>query len=93
MKSLQPPASWAQDIGRNFDEGDASLLEQAAEKLVRLGQQVGVTPEKIVSLLDSGISIRDLLASLASKASGAAWMGTTAGPHGRSLQVFHTAAL
>jgi hypothetical protein len=65
MKSLQPPAASAQDIDRNFDEGDARLLEQAAEKLVRLGQQVGVTPEKIISLLDSGISTRDLLASSA----------------------------
>jgi uncharacterized protein (DUF433 family) len=36
------------------------------------GQQVGVTPEEIISLLDSGISIRDLLAFLASKRSGLA---------------------
>jgi len=36
------------------------------------GQQVGVTPEEMISLLDSGISIHDLLAFLASKASGAA---------------------
>ena len=47
-------------------------LELAAEKLVRFGQRVGVTPEEIISLLDSGISIRDLLAFLASKSSGAA---------------------
>jgi hypothetical protein len=46
-------------------------LEQAVEKLVRFGQQVGVTPEEMISLLDSGISIRDLLAFLASKTSGA----------------------
>jgi hypothetical protein len=31
-----------------------------------------VTPEEMISLLDSGIGIRDLLAFLASKSSGAA---------------------
>jgi len=39
---------------------------------VRFGQQVGVTPEEMISLLDSGISIQDLFAFLASKSSGAA---------------------
>jgi hypothetical protein len=57
---------------KNFDDKDAILLEQIAEKLVRFGQQVGVTPEEMISLLDSGISIKDLFAFLASKASGAA---------------------
>jgi hypothetical protein len=55
-----------------MDERDALLLEQAVEKLVRFGQQVGVTPEQMISLLDSGISIGDLLAFLTSKTSGAA---------------------
>jgi hypothetical protein len=36
------------------------------------GKQVGVTPEEMISLLDSGVSIPDLLAFLASKTSGAA---------------------
>jgi uncharacterized protein (DUF433 family) len=39
---------------------------------VRVAAQVGVTPEEIISMLDSGISIRDLLAFLASKRSGLA---------------------
>ena len=46
------------------------LLEQAVEKVVRVAQQVGVTPEDIISLLDFGIDIRDLLAFIASKTSG-----------------------
>jgi hypothetical protein len=41
---------------KDFDERDAILLERVAEKLVRFGQQVGVTPEEMISLLDSGIS-------------------------------------
>jgi hypothetical protein len=32
---------------KDFDEEDTCLLEQAVEKLVRVGQQVGVTPEEI----------------------------------------------
>jgi hypothetical protein len=32
----------------DFGEQDARLLEQAAEKLVRFGQQVGVTPEQMI---------------------------------------------
>ena len=39
---------------------------------MRVAAQVGVTPEDIISLLDSGISIRNLLAFLASKRSGLA---------------------
>lgn len=57
---------------RDFDEKDAILLDQVADKLVRFGQQVGVTTEEMISLLDSGISIKDLFALLASKSSGAA---------------------
>jgi hypothetical protein len=56
----------------DFHEKDAILLEHVAEKLVWYGQRVGVTPEEMISLLDSGIGIRDLLAFLASKSSGAA---------------------
>jgi hypothetical protein len=40
--------------------------------LVRFGQQIGVTPEEMISLLDSGIDMRDLLAFIAAKGSGAA---------------------
>lgn len=56
----------------DFDETDTHLLEQTAEKLVWYGQQVGVTTEEMISLLDCGISIHDLLAFLATKSSGAA---------------------
>jgi hypothetical protein len=58
----------------DFDEKDAILLEHVAEKLVWYGQWVDVTPEEMISLLDSGIGIGilDLLAFLASRSSGAA---------------------
>ena len=45
------------------------LLQQVADKLVRFAQLVGVAPEQMISLLDSGISIRDLLVFLVSRRS------------------------
>jgi hypothetical protein len=72
MATQSPQSAKVGSRSEAFNERDAILLERVAEKLVRFGQQVGVTPEEMISLLDSGISIRDLLAFLASKASGAA---------------------
>jgi hypothetical protein len=71
MEPLHLPESHTRNC-EDFAEGDAIILQQAVEKLVRFGQRVGVTPEEMISLLDSGISIRGLLAFLASKSSGAA---------------------
>ena len=72
MVTPHSPQSIDSSQPTDFDEVDAHLLEQTVEKLVRFGQQVGVTREEMISLLDSGISMRDLLAFLASKSSGAA---------------------
>ena len=66
------PVQSPTDRHEDLDERSAHLLEQAVEKLVRYGQKVGVTPVAMISLLDTGISIDDLLAFLASKTSGAA---------------------
>ena len=49
---------------------DEILLQRAIERLVRFGQQVGVSPEEMVAMLDSGVSVYDLLAFLERKASG-----------------------
>jgi len=70
-EQISSPAQSSQPGHENVDEAEARLLQQAVEKLVRYGQRVGVTPEDMISLLDSGISIRDLLTLLASKDSGA----------------------
>jgi len=71
MEPSQTPESLTRNCYR-FVEEHRVLLEQAVEKVVRVAAQVGVTPEEMISLLDSGISIRDLLAFLASKRSGLA---------------------
>jgi len=59
-------------LPKDLVEKDPLLLQQAVEKLVRFGQQVGVIPEEMISLLDSGVSIHDLPAFLSSKTSGTA---------------------
>jgi hypothetical protein len=71
MEPSQPSLSITQEYS-NYSEEHRLLLERAVEKIVLFAQQVGVTPEEIISLLDSGISILDLLAFLASKRSGVA---------------------
>jgi hypothetical protein len=70
--ATQPAQPTDRSLFEDFDERDTFLLKQAVEKLVRFGHQVGVTPEEMISLLDSGIRMHDLLAFLGSKGSGAA---------------------
>jgi hypothetical protein len=72
MATPNSPQSTDGSQSKGFDDRDTVLLEQVVEKLVRFGQRVGVTPEEMISLLDSSISIHDLLAFLAAKQSGAA---------------------
>jgi hypothetical protein len=69
---VSAPVPMPQCMSEDLDERETRLLEQAVEKLVLYGRKVGVTPEEMISLLDSGISIRDLLIFLASKTSGVA---------------------
>lgn len=57
---------------RDPEKPGARLLQETAEKLMRYGRQVGVMPLDMISLLDDGISISDLVAFLAAKSSGAA---------------------
>lgn len=56
------------DCGNAVEENEI-FLQHAIEKLVRFGQRVGVTPEQMIGLLESGISVCDLLAFLDWKAS------------------------
>ena len=61
------PACPADRPGASFDQREQFLLEGVAERLVQLGHRVGVESQEMLSLLDSGISIPDLLVLLASK--------------------------
>ena len=70
MKSSQPPQPLPQ-ASQDFVEMNPVLM-RAIEKLLRFGEQSGVSPDEMISLLDSGFSVPDLLAYLSSKTSGVA---------------------
>ena len=53
----------------NVIEEDTALLQHAVKELVRFGRTVDVSPEDMISLLESGVSVPDLLAFLTLKAS------------------------
>jgi hypothetical protein len=71
MEPMQPRESRTQPCGGLVEE-HSLLLERAVEKVVLFAQEIGVTPAEIISLLDSGMSITELLAYLGSKRSGIA---------------------
>jgi hypothetical protein len=50
-----------------LDESQTLVLEKAVDKLVCLGELVGVTPEEMIRLLDSGFTVRELLDYIASR--------------------------
>ncbi len=75
MEPSQPPEPSQNDCGAFLAE-DEILLQRAVDRLVRFGKQVGVSPEEMITLLDSGVSIPDLLAFLEWKASEGAEEGT-----------------
>ena len=60
MNLSEPPES-SRNSCADVAATDAILLRQAVEKLVRYGYKVGVTPEEMISLLYSGLSVRDML--------------------------------
>lgn len=62
----QPPGSEPKDDSVKQDD---IFLQLAIVRLVQFGQQVGVSPEEMVLMLESGVSVNDLLAFLERKAS------------------------
>jgi hypothetical protein len=71
-------AAWFKDDGMSIPDQrwmarETELLNAAVEKIVTVGEEVGLTPEDMIAFLDSGCSVRDLLVMLAAKRSGAAW--------------------
>jgi hypothetical protein len=51
---------------------ETELINVVVDKILRVAEDVGVTTEEMITLLDSGCSVRDLLVMLAAKRSGAA---------------------
>jgi hypothetical protein len=51
----------------SLSENQVALLQRAAEKLVRLGEQVAVSPDQMIAMLEGGLCIGDLLTILTVK--------------------------
>lgn len=65
----RPPGQSSQPLSDELDERQSLVLERAVEKVVRLGEAVGVTPEEMVTMLDVGITVGELLEYLATRKS------------------------
>ncbi len=57
------------DVSQKFEDrcthGEQELLERAVAKLVLIGEQVGVSPGQMIVLLESGLTMGELLEYLA----------------------------
>jgi hypothetical protein len=53
---------------------DRELLERAVAKVVLLGEQVGVGTEQMIRLLNSGLTVRELLEYLAARSGDSTYM-------------------
>jgi hypothetical protein len=58
-----------QDASEEWDRERIPGLSRAVDKLVEFGELVGVSPEEMVVLLDSGMTMRGLLYFLVSQSS------------------------
>ncbi len=63
------PAEPWQTSADELDWERSLILRSAVDKLIRFGEQVGVSPEEMLVLLDSGMTVRGLLYYLVSQAS------------------------
>jgi len=58
-------ANFGADLAESLNIGQQEVLERAVGKMVLLGKQVGVTPDRMILLLESGLTVVDLLEYLA----------------------------
>ena len=55
------------DLAEPLHIGQQELLERAVGKLVSLGKQVGVSPDQMILLLESGLTVVELLEYMAAR--------------------------
>jgi len=53
------------DVAESVNIGQYKVLERALAKMVLLGKQVGVNPDLMIQLLESGLTVVELLEYLA----------------------------
>jgi hypothetical protein len=65
MGQVDSFANSGPDLAESLNIGEQEVLERAVGKMVLLGKQVGVTPDRMILLLESGLTVVDLLEYLA----------------------------
>jgi len=55
------------DLGESPTFADQEVLERAIVKLALLGQQVGVSVDQMIALLESGLSVVELVEYMAAR--------------------------
>ncbi len=65
MGQVDSFANSGPDLAESLNIGQQEVLERAVGKMVLLGKQVGVSPDQMILLLESGLTVVDLLEYLA----------------------------
>ena len=65
MGQVDSFANRGPDLAESLNIGQQEVLERALGKMVLLGKQVGVSPDQMILLLESGLTVVDLLEYLA----------------------------
>ena len=65
MGQVDSFANSGPDLAESLNIGEQEVLERAVGKMVWLGKQVGVSPDQMILLLESGLTVVDLLEYLA----------------------------
>ena len=61
MGQVDSFANSGPDLAESLNIGQQEVLERAVGKMVLLGKQVGVSPDQMILLLESGLTVVDLL--------------------------------
>ncbi|MBI3474330.1 MAG: hypothetical protein HY010_01260 [Acidobacteria bacterium] len=69
MEEVYPPDRRYANLVETPTLTDQEVLERAITKLVLLGKQVGVSAEQMIDMLESGLSVVELVEYLAARTS------------------------
>ena len=65
MEEVHPSANAGPDLVESATYVQPEVLERAVGKLVLLGKQVGVSADQMIQLLESGLSVAELVVYVA----------------------------
>ncbi len=65
MGQVDSFANSGPDLAESLNIGQQEVLERAVGKMVLLGKQVGLSPGQMILLLESGLTVVDLLEYMA----------------------------